>query len=368
MCYETRSDHAHSGPLCPARRAAATDSDYPDGRSTNAVPGFGDEPVSSSPRSEPTVPVRRSSAIAVCCSTRRRSRGLFGLGRPCGFQRCLDGRRASAVNHLVVQTDDLDATIADLAARGVPAEMPAEPEPGLRTAWLTEHRASSTTPAAYTSWGVTSPDRSVADPTGAQPAHGPRQHPPALPVLDPRPQQQVFTAAFDAVFAPTDIQTIKTASSSATTTITVRTAACGRLLPYGHSPIARRPGSARSNDRTASAASSTTISTSRDMCMGFGHPQALSRTRVSRLVDELLGPGWSRGRATPPTGDRPTPCSPTSAVAGCAPPRPPTWPHRRALRSPPQRRGARRHRHRPVAMAHRIRRRVGVHRRPGPGE
>ena len=31
----------------------------------------------------------------------------------------------SAVNHLVVQTDDLDATIADLAARGVPAEPPA---------------------------------------------------------------------------------------------------------------------------------------------------------------------------------------------------------------------------------------------------
>jgi hypothetical protein len=221
------------------------------------------------------------------------------VGSPVRFQRCLDGRRASAVNHLVVQTDDLDATIADLAARGVPAEMPAEPEPGLRTAWLTEHRASSTTPAAYTSWGVTSPDRSVADPTGAQPAHGPRQHPPALPVLDPRPQQQVFTAAFDAVFAPTDIQTIKTASSSATTTITVRTAACGRLLPYGHSPIARRPGSARSNDRTASAASSTTISTSRDMCMGFGHPQALSRTRVSRLVDELVGAGLVARESNP---------------------------------------------------------------------
>jgi lactoylglutathione lyase len=31
----------------------------------------------------------------------------------------------SAVNHLVVQTDDLDATIAGLAARGVPAEPPA---------------------------------------------------------------------------------------------------------------------------------------------------------------------------------------------------------------------------------------------------
>jgi hypothetical protein len=43
-----------------------------------------------------------------------------------------------AVNHLVVQTDDLDATITDLAARGVPTEPPAEPGPGLRTSWLTD--------------------------------------------------------------------------------------------------------------------------------------------------------------------------------------------------------------------------------------
>lgn len=43
-----------------------------------------------------------------------------------------------AVNHLVVQTDDLDATIADLAARGVPAEPPNEPGPGIRTSWLTD--------------------------------------------------------------------------------------------------------------------------------------------------------------------------------------------------------------------------------------
>jgi hypothetical protein len=84
MCHETRSDHAHSGPLCPARRAAATGSDYPDGRSTNAVPGFGDEPGFTVTEARPTVPARRSSAIAVCCSTRRRSRRLFGLGRPCG--------------------------------------------------------------------------------------------------------------------------------------------------------------------------------------------------------------------------------------------------------------------------------------------
>lgn len=44
----------------------------------------------------------------------------------------------SAVNHLVVQVDDLDATIADLAAKGVTAEPPTEPEPGLRMAWLTD--------------------------------------------------------------------------------------------------------------------------------------------------------------------------------------------------------------------------------------
>ncbi|WP_346040249.1 VOC family protein [Actinomadura chokoriensis] len=43
-----------------------------------------------------------------------------------------------AVNHLVVQVDDLDATIADLAAEGVPAEPPAAPAPGMRTSWLTD--------------------------------------------------------------------------------------------------------------------------------------------------------------------------------------------------------------------------------------
>ena len=43
-----------------------------------------------------------------------------------------------AVNHLVVQTDDLDATIADLAEKGVPAEPPAEPGPGIRISWLTD--------------------------------------------------------------------------------------------------------------------------------------------------------------------------------------------------------------------------------------
>ncbi|MGC4959292.1 VOC family protein [Actinomadura citrea] len=44
----------------------------------------------------------------------------------------------SAVNHLVVQVDDLEAAIADLAANGVTAEPPAEPGPGLRTSWLTD--------------------------------------------------------------------------------------------------------------------------------------------------------------------------------------------------------------------------------------
>jgi catechol 2,3-dioxygenase-like lactoylglutathione lyase family enzyme len=44
----------------------------------------------------------------------------------------------SAVNHLVVQVDDLDATIADLATRGLTAEPPAEPGPGIRTSWLTD--------------------------------------------------------------------------------------------------------------------------------------------------------------------------------------------------------------------------------------
>ncbi|MEU4826451.1 VOC family protein [Actinomadura sp. NPDC023710] len=44
----------------------------------------------------------------------------------------------SAVNHLVVQVDDLKAAIADLAANGVTAEPPAEPGPGVRTSWLTD--------------------------------------------------------------------------------------------------------------------------------------------------------------------------------------------------------------------------------------
>jgi catechol 2,3-dioxygenase-like lactoylglutathione lyase family enzyme len=44
----------------------------------------------------------------------------------------------SAVNHLVVQTDDLDTTLAALAALDVRAEPPAELGGGLRTSWLTD--------------------------------------------------------------------------------------------------------------------------------------------------------------------------------------------------------------------------------------
>jgi lactoylglutathione lyase len=44
----------------------------------------------------------------------------------------------SAVNHLVIQVNDLDATIADLAAKGITAEQPTEPGPGLRISWLTD--------------------------------------------------------------------------------------------------------------------------------------------------------------------------------------------------------------------------------------
>jgi catechol 2,3-dioxygenase-like lactoylglutathione lyase family enzyme len=47
-------------------------------------------------------------------------------------------KEVSAVNHLVVQVDDLETTIADLATRGVTAEPPAEPGPGIRTSWLND--------------------------------------------------------------------------------------------------------------------------------------------------------------------------------------------------------------------------------------
>ena len=43
-----------------------------------------------------------------------------------------------AVNHLVIQVDDLNATIADLAASGVTAEPPTELGAEMRTSWLTD--------------------------------------------------------------------------------------------------------------------------------------------------------------------------------------------------------------------------------------
>jgi catechol 2,3-dioxygenase-like lactoylglutathione lyase family enzyme len=43
-----------------------------------------------------------------------------------------------AVNHLVIQVDDLDAAIAGFAANGVTAEPPADLGEGMRTAWLTD--------------------------------------------------------------------------------------------------------------------------------------------------------------------------------------------------------------------------------------
>jgi len=42
------------------------------------------------------------------------------------------------VNHLVVQADDLDAAIADLAASGIAVDPPAQPGPEIRTSWLTD--------------------------------------------------------------------------------------------------------------------------------------------------------------------------------------------------------------------------------------
>lgn len=43
-----------------------------------------------------------------------------------------------AVNHLVIQVDDLDRAVAGFAANGVTAEPPADLGEGMRTAWLTD--------------------------------------------------------------------------------------------------------------------------------------------------------------------------------------------------------------------------------------
>ena len=47
-------------------------------------------------------------------------------------------RDTSAVNHLVIQVDDLTATLAELSGRGITAEPPSQPGPGIRTSWLTD--------------------------------------------------------------------------------------------------------------------------------------------------------------------------------------------------------------------------------------
>jgi catechol 2,3-dioxygenase-like lactoylglutathione lyase family enzyme len=47
-------------------------------------------------------------------------------------------RDPGAVNHLVVQVDDLGATVAELAGRGVVAEEPTDHGEGMHTAWLTD--------------------------------------------------------------------------------------------------------------------------------------------------------------------------------------------------------------------------------------
>jgi catechol 2,3-dioxygenase-like lactoylglutathione lyase family enzyme len=43
-----------------------------------------------------------------------------------------------AVNHLVIQVDDLNTTIADLASKGLTAEPATEHGQGMRTSWLTD--------------------------------------------------------------------------------------------------------------------------------------------------------------------------------------------------------------------------------------
>ena len=46
----------------------------------------------------------------------------------------------TAINHLVVQVESLDTTLADLAAQGIVAELPALPAgtDGPRTSWITD--------------------------------------------------------------------------------------------------------------------------------------------------------------------------------------------------------------------------------------
>ena len=44
----------------------------------------------------------------------------------------------SAVNHLVVQVDDMARAVTDLANRGIEAEPPTDHGEGMRTSWLTD--------------------------------------------------------------------------------------------------------------------------------------------------------------------------------------------------------------------------------------
>jgi len=178
----------------------------------------------------------------------------------------------------------------------------------LRCTGCTRSSSSSTPPAGYTSWVSLRTRREPGRPSRPQPVHGPRRRPPTLPVPDPRPRQQVHRRLRRAVFAAINIQIVKTppralwANAIAERFVgTVRRELLDRLLIINHQhagtvlrefachyndhrphrglgqaaplrpfPTVQRPGSARSTDATASAASSTNISTSNDMARVSG--------------------------------------------------------------------------------------------------
>src|SRR6478609_5800419 len=76
--------------------------------------------------------------------------------------------------------------------------------------------------------------------------------------------------------------------------ITVHTAAWGRLPRYGRSPTAHRPATARSNDTTDSAASSTNISKSHDVC-GFRAPTVPAPIQAGRRWPVERTHSWMNG-------------------------------------------------------------------------